>query len=258
MATAAGREQQIDVGKVVSRAFDVIKRNAGPYAGVALLLGGLPGLLVGFATVYGLDSANPFAMVLSPLYWASLLISWLCGSILQAALVRSSILDLSGRPADIGGSLTAALGLLLPLVGLTLLTSVILIFGLILLIIPGIIFYVMFSVAVPVLVEERAGIIGSLERSAALTSGSRWQVFGVFIIFALFNGAVGMVLGVIGGAAGAGAGGGTSNLIGQLFVSSVSGIAVALVLAALLASLYVELRTVKEGATTESLAAIFE
>ena len=129
------------------------------------------------------------------------------------------------------------------------------------LIIPGIIFYVMFSVAVPVMVEERAGVIGSLERSAALTRGSRWQVFGVLVIFALFNMAVGMVLGVIGGVAGAGASagaGGSPSLIGQLFVSSVSGVAVALVLAAMLASLYVELRTVKEGATTESLAAIFE
>lgn len=258
MATAAGREQQIDVGKVVSRSFEVIKRNAGPYAGVALLLGGLPGLLVGFATLYGVESSNPLAMFMSPFYWAAILVSYLCGSVLQAALVRSSILDLSGRPADINGSLRAALALLLPLIGLTLLTSVIMIFGLILLIIPGIIFYVMLSVAVPVMVEERAGVIGSMERSVALTRGSRWQVFGVLVIFALFNMAVGMVLGVVGGVAGAGAGGGSPSLVGQLFVSSVSGVAVALVLAAMLASLYVELRTVKEGATTESLAAIFE
>jgi hypothetical protein len=257
MATAAGSEQQIDVGKVVSRAFDVIKRNAGPYGGVALLLGGLPGLLVGFATLYGVESDNPVGMFLSPYYWAAILVSWLCGSVLQAALVRSSILDLSGRPADIGGSLTLALTLLLPLIALTLLTSIILIVGFILLIVPGIIFYVIFSVAVPVMVEERPGVIGSLERSVALTRGSRWQVFGVLVIFVLFNMAVGMVLTVVGGVAGAGAGS-QPSLAGQLFVSSVSGVAVALVLAALLASLYVELRTVKEGATTEGLAAIFE
>ncbi|MGZ8997741.1 MAG: hypothetical protein ACXW2T_02690, partial [Allosphingosinicella sp.] len=119
MATAAGSEQQIDVGKVVSRAFEVIKRNAGPYAGVALLLGGLPGLLVGFATVYGAESDNPIEMFLSPYYWIAILVSWLCGSVLQAALVRSSILDLGGRPADVGGSLRVGLSLLLPLIGLT-------------------------------------------------------------------------------------------------------------------------------------------
>jgi uncharacterized membrane protein len=252
MATAAGRQQQIDVGKVVSRAFEVIKRNAGPYAGVALLLGGLPGFLVGYATVSGLDAANPIAMFTSPLYWGAILFSWLCGSVLQAALVRSSILDLGGRPADVGGSLSAALALLLPLVGLTLLTSIILMVGFILLIVPGIIFYVIFSVAVPVLVEERPGVIGSLERSVALTRGSRWQVFGVLAIFVLFYMAVSMVLGVLGGVAG------SQSMVAQLFVSTVTGVAVSLVLAALLASLYVELRTVKEGATTDSLAAIFE
>ena len=252
MATAAGREEQIDVGKVVSRGFDVIKRNAGPYGAVALLLGGLPGFLVGLATVNGIETANPIAMFISPLYWGAILLSLLCGSVLQAALVRSSILDLSGRPADVGGSLTAALALLPALIGLTVLTSIILIVGFILLIVPGIIFYVIFSVAVPVLVEERPGIIGSLERSVALTRGSRWQVFGVLVVYILFYMAISMVLGVVGGVAG------QQSLVAQLFVSTVIGVAGTLVFAALLASLYVELRTVKEGATTESLAAIFE
>jgi hypothetical protein len=252
MATAAGREQQIDVGKVVSRAFDVIKRNAVPYFGVALLLGGLPGLLVGLATVYGLNTNDPLAMVMSPFYWGAVLFSWLCSSLLQAALVRSSILDLGGRPSDVGGSLSVALALLLPLIGLSLLTSIILMVGFILLIVPGIIFYVIFSVAVPVLVEERLGVIGSMERSVALTRGSRWQVFGVLAVFILFYMAVSMVLGVLGGLAGSG------SLFAELFVSTVSGIAASLVLGALLASLYVELRMVKEGATTDSLASIFE
>ena len=252
MATAAGREQQIDIGRVVSRGFEVIRRNAAPYIGVAVLLGGLPGFLLEFATLDAVETANPAAMFLSPLFWGAMLFSWLCGSVLQAALVRSSILDLGGRPADIGGSLTAALGLLLPLIGLAILTGIIMMIGFILLIVPGIIFYVIFSVAVPVLVEERPGVIGSMERSVALTRGSRWQVFGVLAIFVLFYMAVSMVLGVLGGVAGAG------SQIVQLIVSSVTGVAVSLVLAALLASLYVELRTVKEGATTESLAAIFE
>jgi hypothetical protein len=252
MASAAGSGQQIDIGRVVSRAFEVIRRNAGPYLGVAVLLGGVPGFVVEFATLNAVESGDPLAIVLSPLFWGAILLSWLCGSVLQAALVRSSILDLGGRPADIGGSLTAALSLLLPLIGLTILTSIVVTFGFILLIVPGFIFYVMFSVAVPVLVEERAGVIGSMERSIALTRGSRWQVFGVLAIFVLFYMAVSMVIGVIGGVAGAG------SEVGQLIVSTLTGVAVALVLAALLASLYVELRSVKEGATSDSLAAIFE
>jgi hypothetical protein len=39
---------------------------------------------------------------------------------------------------------------------------------------------------VPVLVVERAGIIASLQRSAALTKGSFWTILGVFLISIVF------------------------------------------------------------------------
>ncbi len=40
----------------------------------------------------------------------------------------------------------------------------------------------MWWVAVPTAVVERTGVIESLRRSARLTSGHRWRVFGIFLI----------------------------------------------------------------------------
>ena len=51
---------------------------------------------------------------------------------------------------------------------------------------------------------------------------------------------------------------GFENVIAQSVIQGLTAAITALLVAAMLASLYVELRTVKEGATTESLATIFE
>jgi hypothetical protein len=162
------------------------------------------------------------------------------------------VLDLSGRRGDLAGSLTAALGLLLPMIGLTIVSGVAIGFALLFLIVPGIILYVMWIVAVPVLVEERRGIFGSLSRSFELTRGSRWHIFGLLVIFIILSTVISAVLGLLNmGVA----------LQSPLLFAGTSAIAAAisgLVMSAMLASLYFELRTVKEGATIDSLAEIFE
>jgi len=54
--------------------------------------------------------------------------------------------------------------------------------GLILLIVPGLIALAMMYVALPACVVERTGATASINRSAALTKGHRWKVFGIFLI----------------------------------------------------------------------------
>ncbi|WP_348640382.1 ATP-binding cassette domain-containing protein, partial [Mesorhizobium sp. M2D.F.Ca.ET.226.01.1.1] len=54
--------------------------------------------------------------------------------------------------------------------------------GLVLLIVPGIILWLGWSMAVPVLIQERLGVFGSMSRSRVLTKGNRWSLFGLFLI----------------------------------------------------------------------------
>lgn len=57
--------------------------------------------------------------------------------------------------------------------------------GLVLFLVPGVILYFMWSVASPVLVEERCGVFGSFGESRQLTKGARWKLFGILLVVLL-------------------------------------------------------------------------
>ena len=243
MATAAGSDAKIDIGRVVSRGFEVLGRRALPFLLLTLLLGVLPTFLAyravtGDGAVFG--------------YGIGWLVSMVCAYLLQATLVRSSILDLSGRDADIAGSLKVAARLLLPMIGLAILTSIIVAIGFVLLIVPGIIAYIMLSVAVPVMVEERSGVFESMRRSRALTKGSRGRIFILVLLFLVAAIVVNMILPFLVGTLGI-----DDALTVVALMQAIGAGLLALVVGTMLASLYLELRIVKEGQTAEGLADIF-
>ncbi|MCI0532774.1 hypothetical protein L0Y49_00985 [bacterium] len=64
--------------------------------------------------------------------------------------------------------------------------------GLILLIIPGIIWGLQFSLYQYAIVDESRGIIDSLKRSSDMTRGAKWDLLGFYIIIGLLN-----VLGIL-------------------------------------------------------------
>ena len=72
--------------------------------------------------------------------------------------------------------------LLLPLIGLSLLTTVLSWLGLLLCLLPGVYLWVRWSLAGPALVLEQAGVRGAMRRSGALVRGSWWRVFGVAVL----------------------------------------------------------------------------
>src|SRR5699024_4530488 len=68
------------------------------------------------------------------------------------------------------------------LLGLTVVVTLLISAGLLLLIIPGIWLGVLFALATPVLILERSSIGEALVRSRGLVSGSWWRTFGVLLI----------------------------------------------------------------------------
>lgn len=254
MATTPAEDRKISIGRVVSRGFDTLGRNAPAFIGLAMLFGGVPSFISQYLLLGAMDPADPLA-TFTPAYFLSLLLMVIASYFLQAALVRSAILDLSGRPAEVGRSLAIALRLILPMIGLGIVSYFLIMLGLFLLIVPGVIAYLMLIVAVPALIEERRGVFASMSRSRELTKGSRWQIFGLLILFILVYGVSVIVLGLVVGAPGAGPG--QVSIAAPIADAAVATVTI-LVMAVMLASLYLELRTVKEGATTDGLAAIFE
>ena len=83
--------------------------------------------------------------------------------------------------------------------------------GLILCIIPGLIFAVVYHFYGYVLVENPStGAIDSLKKAADITRGHRWELFGLFIVLILIN-----IVGLI------------ACLVGVIFTAGISAVAVA-------------------------------
>jgi hypothetical protein len=264
MASAPPAQAKVDVGRVLGRGFEALKANFPGFFAVALLLAGLPAFLIQYLTLSGVRTMDP-AFMLSPAFWGGVIggvcAAVLAGALLQGVLVRSTILYLSGRDADLGASILFGLRLLLPIIGVTICVGVLVALGFILLVVPGVMIYCALIVSIPALLEERRGVFGSISRSRELTRGSRWQVFLLLVIFWIFSAIISGILGAVTGATiGLSPGAGMPTMPDPILAGAVNAIASSLstvIIAVVLAALYVELREVKEGATPNDLAGVF-
>ena len=96
--------------------------------------------------------------------------------------------QMRGKSPSVLDCLKVGLSRLFPVLGVAIVTGFIAVFvGVVFCVIPGIIAATMLSVAVPVTVEERPGVIDALQRSAYLTESFRWQVFGVLFVLGILQ-----------------------------------------------------------------------
>lgn len=263
-AVAEASDRSVSIGRIFSRAFGTIGSNPVATLGIAFLLGALPSLLLTYAaqtfqaeSVAILGSAGVIAIGIFSAVMAITL-----SMVTQGALVRATVAFSEGRKASFGESAMAGLGVALPLFLLGLGSALGIAVGFLLLIVPGVILYVMWSVAAPALVEEGLGPTEAFGRSNYLTEGARWKIFGltlvVLVLYWMFSALV-VALGAMwyGGLAELTqvAGGGVP--IGYLVVNAIAGTVTSAVWGVIQTSLYVELRDWKDGPQTEALAEIF-
>src|SRR5262249_26037784 len=109
------------------------------------------------------------------------LISTVFSALSQAVVVFATFQDLRGHQIDAWESLRVGLARVIPVIIVSILMGLIVGFGIILLIVPGLIALAGFSVALPACVVERDGPIASLSRSFELTRGHWWPILGVSV-----------------------------------------------------------------------------
>jgi hypothetical protein len=250
VATAFEQREHFQVGQVFGQAIGVLTRNLPLYLGLSLPLVGLPILLFALAFPAYIGSASPgldIAYRAALGGFAGLL--YLTGTyVLQATVVRATVEDLSGRRARFGDCLATGLRVIFPILGITIVSVVGIMLGFLLLIVPGVMLALAWSVAIAVEVEERGGVFASLRRSRVLTRGSRWRIFGLCILVGLtLTIAQALIAGVFA------AFGTTSAAFGQAIAQALSAAGYATAAAVM----YIELRRIKEGAGIEALAGIF-
>jgi hypothetical protein len=168
----------------------------------------------------------------------------------QAIVLHGAFQDMRGRRVNLVESLRVAFGRVLPVLGLAICTSFAVGIGFLLFIIPGFILLTMWFVATPACIVERLGPVASMGRSAKLTKGHGWEVFGMMMLIgipaAIIAGVIGSVLGLTGNTG--------LVMLGTLVWSGASGAFNAIFAVVT----YHDLRVAKEGIDTHQIAAVFD
>jgi hypothetical protein len=253
----AFEDRGMSIGRVFQRAFSTITHNPIVVLGIAIVVGALPSVIITYV-MRSLRAGDPNTDLSR--IWGTMVITWvlavIIGAIVQGALTRAVAAENEGQRASFADCVATALRVLLPLLGVGFIYGLAIGVGFILLIVPGIIVMLIWSVAGPAVVVERNGVMMALSRSAELTKGARWKIFGLFLVLLVIYILVFTVLVTLGlgGASAASAGGPTaSNLVG----SAITAITFNLLWGTIQPSLYVELRQWKEGGSIENLQEVF-
>jgi hypothetical protein len=247
--------ENFQIGRVISRTFGTFARNAALFLLVAALAM-LPVLLVNLYMgspnymVVGTNRGWGFGVLV-------LAVQLVCPPLLQATLVQATITDLNGERPDLGQSLSTGVALFLPVVGITLVYFLGLIFGLVLLIVPGLILMTAWAVAIPARVVERTGFWGAFSRSGALTKNHRWKIFGLLLLYGIVAIVTSFLILAVAGVSFAKADTMTGD-IPYLVFDWIERVILSLVVAIGFTTAYYELRTVKEGMAPQQLAAAFD
>ncbi|HLG44962.1 MAG TPA: hypothetical protein VKY24_01875 [Reyranella sp.] len=247
-AIEAGGARQWGVGSVIGSAFSIFFGHFISFVGTALLVM-VPSLLFRLAV-----PLSPFQS----------LVDLILGQVASVTLIYGTVQALRGRKVAIGECLSEGFKRLGVALAVAILATIGYVIGFILLVVPGIILVLMWAVAVPVAVVERAGVPASFGRSRTLTRDRRWRILGTFVVAGLIMAALEAVIGSI---LIASMGSSFSEAVLELASDPGAGFAVAqwvlgaLMLAfyaCLLATLYYYLRRDKEGVDIEQIAAVFD
>ena len=253
------------IGRVVSRTFSVLSHNAVVILVISALLM-LPMLLLSFYMARIPAMANAAAGKLAVTNIAkvyengalSFLLLTICTYVLQAAVIQGTLSYLNGEPARLGDSLSAGFRSFLPIVVIAFLSLLGMMAGMILLVIPGVILALAWSVVIPVRVVENTGISESFGRSRALTKDHRWKIFALFLLYFVVAAVIGLATRPLLGISMLKPE--VAGLIGMplLVATWVERVIFSSVTAVGIASIYYELRLVKEGVGASQLASAFD
>ena len=193
MPDTAPAEGTFRVGRVISRTFGCIGRNAGTVLALAMTVYALQ-----YAAVYGINlatgqlrgSMNPAASIQVAAQVANL-----ARLPFQAFLLGSfafiAFMDTAGQRLGLPAAFRAGLRALLPITAIYLVTYLAIILGTILLVVPGILIALRWLVATQVRAIEGPGFKQAFAHSNELTRGNRGRLFGLMALYFLFSAALG-------------------------------------------------------------------
>jgi hypothetical protein len=184
--------KEYSFGDTIGKTFNIYFDNFLVLFLLSLALYSVP-ILLSLQYLNSYDVMDPYAQILSPLYWFQILSNILLQVILQMVvikLVSQKILNPATKDLSYTGFWKDIIGNIIPILVISFLIGLTIVGGVILLIVPAIIFGVGFSLSINVRMMEKTGIIESMKRSWFLTKKNKLNVFLLFLL-------VGMIVGSI-------------------------------------------------------------
>lgn len=241
---AAAAPGQFRVGSVMNKTFAILGRQFGKFVLLALVPM-IPVFLVALGALTSGGTPSQSGVAIAAVLTG--LLTFVLQILAQATSLYGAFQEMRQKPFTIGDSLRIGLARTIPVIGVGILVGLAMMLGFLLLVVPGIILGCMLYVAIPACVIEKLGVTASMSRSASLTKGYRWQVFGLFLLVIVISAVGAFVLAIIGG----------TGLVGQIltFAWQVVSTAFSAVLSAVI---YHDLRMAKEGIDLDTLASVFD
>ncbi len=185
--------EKFSINEALSSAWAVTKSNFLPLLGFGLLAGALmvvPQLLAGYTLkMIGKHEDILFTLLAMP-------IPFIMHVIADMGRVKIALDFLDNRKPDIS-SFFSPLPQFLNFIAATILFQIMVAIGLLFLIVPGIILALTFAFFPYFIIDQKCGPIEALTRSAAITSGAKWNLLGLAVLLFLIC-IVGLMLLVIG------------------------------------------------------------
>lgn len=262
MTTIEATGGAFELGRVMQRTFKVIGDNLSLFAISSLALVALP---VFGANVVGFLYPELWVIGLASVVGG--IVAFAGSLLMQGVVVHSAISGLNGRSIRLREALGVGARNALPLLWLGILQTLGISLGIILLVVPGLMLMTVWSVAAPVLVMEKRSVEASFGRSGDLTRGHRWSIFGLLVIYFVLAMIISAAVQALAAAAGvntAQSGFLTATqapslmALAAVLVSALTTAFQGVISAAGAAAIYYELRTGKEGAAPDQLAAVFD
>ncbi len=252
--TSAETAPRLDMGRVVKTTFAALGGNLVVFGLLSMVLIGIPDGIVewlGNLAKAKADSgaAGGFALL-------ERLVDTIGTVVLTGALIHGANEHLAGRRAPVGESFRVGLRNSAKVFGINFISGLGVLLGLLLLVVPGVILALRWSVAAPAGVVERLTVGHAMERSAVLTKGNRWPILGLFTALIIGFFAVALLFDLCAGFIGAFDAGVES--VASAVVGGLSNALLTLFLGVGPAVIYAELRSAREGVLPDQLASMFD
>jgi hypothetical protein len=225
--------EKLDIGQTLSKIFQTYQHQASVL---------LPGALIVFlpvAIINALIRSNWVGIIFSLL---AILIQ-LVGTYLFQGMVVQLVRDIQDgrRDSNMGALFESAVPVLGSLILAGILAGIGITIGFILIIIPGLFLLTIWALIAPAIVVERTGVGGAFSRSRELVRDNGWQVFGVLVILFVVQFVVTLILTTL-------IVGLTASVIGAAAAQLIAYVLIAPLSALAAATMYFELRRIKEAA----------